>query len=304
MQAEKTQEVVRLLERASVEHLSWLMKVHSALMFPDEGRIPQCEAESYLPRLFCAAGSDADFLAEMALTRGNMQAQASRMIDKARREGRPDRDLYNAFMAAVDAYNHEAKRAEGHFRRQLAETDSLTGIANRQAMLRTLHGEWVRSLNDHKPCCVALADLDHFKRINDTYGHAAGDKVLRAAARFFVSRLRPYDRVYRYGGEEFLFCLPDTDAETAVGVLDRLRSMLAATQVPLDDGTHLTVTVSLGLAEVRADLPVEKTLAVADRALYRAKEKGRNRVEVAEDLPEEAPPQARAVGEMAARAGR
>jgi diguanylate cyclase (GGDEF)-like protein len=123
-----------------------------------------------------------------------------------------------------------------------------------------------------------LADLDHFKQVNDRFGHRAGDRVLAEAAQFFQTHLRPYDSVYRYGGEEFLFCLPDTDAHKARPIIDRLRQRLSESTVALDDGTGLRVTCSFGIAEIDRSAELSTILERADQALYAAKAAGRNRV--------------------------
>jgi diguanylate cyclase (GGDEF)-like protein len=127
---------------------------------------------------------------------------------------------------------------------------------------------------------LAIADLDHFKRINDGYGHVTGDRVLFSAASCMLGQLRPYDTVFRFGGEEFLFCLPSADAAVGQAILNRLRQALAASPVTFDGADHITVTVSVGLAEITADATVGEVIERADEALYAAKRQGRNRVVV------------------------
>lgn len=281
MPADKVIEVLRLLERATVEHLAWLMRVHCRLMFPGEAgeigapRSPLAE--------FNACPGD-DLLERMMKARAAMHEVAERLIAQSEGGGCLDPEDYRAFMVKVDDYAREARRAETQLRRAVTETDPLTGVHNRQGMLRDLRREWTRAVRTGRPCCIAIADLDHFKLINDNWGHAAGDRVLCQAAHFFKSQLRPYDLVYRYGGEEFLFCLPDTDAETARMVLDRLRGLLAACRTRLDCGTEVAVTCSIGVAAMEHGKGVQDIIAAADRALYAAKHAGRDRVELADGL--------------------
>ena len=128
------------------------------------------------------------------------------------------------------------------------------------------------------PYCVALADIDHFKKINDSHGHAVGDEVLAACAQRFLRHLRPYDMVYRYGGEEFLFCLPDSDTKQATGVLERMRRVLAETPVEAADGRLIAVTASFGVAAMDEDADADEAARRADAALYEAKRAGRDRV--------------------------
>lgn len=281
MHVEKAREVLRLFERAEAEHLAWLMRVHAVLMFPDAPGLPPCGPDAPLTLLAACACGHSEELAPLLRVRGEMHGQAQAMLGRAVSEGSVDPARYREFTAAVDAYSREFRRVENHFRRVLVETDPLTGVHNRQGMMRDLRREWTRALRTGQPICLALADLDHFKQINDTWGHGAGDRVLCATARFFQRRLRPYDSVYRFGGEEFLFCLPNTDALTAGQVLDRLRGTLARTPVAAESGAHIPVTVSIGVAQMVPGRSVPEAMTAADRALYVAKDGGRNRVELA-----------------------
>jgi diguanylate cyclase (GGDEF)-like protein len=123
-----------------------------------------------------------------------------------------------------------------------------------------------------------MVDLDRFKEINDRFGHAAGDAVLEAVSSFLVANLRRYDQVCRYGGEEFVLMLPDTDPAEAVPIVDRLRRGLAELSIVLDDGTPLAITASFGIAPLAADEAVADSIAHADEAMYAAKRAGRNQV--------------------------
>jgi diguanylate cyclase (GGDEF)-like protein len=301
VQLEKTRDIVRLFERAASEHGTWLMQVHAALLFPNAAPVPPCGPDAPLPMLAACACGHADELAPLLHLRAVMHGRASALLDKRRRLGEVDSDSYHAFMAAVDAYAREVRRVEAHFRRVLVETDPLTGVHNRQGMMRDLRRESTRALRTGQPLCVALADIDFFKRINDTWGHCVGDRVLCATAHFFQRRLRSYDSVYRYGGEEFLFCLPNTDARTAGRALDRLRAGLARQPVAVEGGGQVSVTCSFGVAQMVPGRSVQDAIVAADRALYVAKETGRNRVELAHPSAEMAAPEIVAAGLRATR---
>ena len=164
-----------------------------------------------------------------------------------------------------------------------ATYESLTGLLRREAILEFFARELDRAARYDRPLTVGMADLDHFKEVNDRYGHLAGDALLKRVAQELASGLRSTDAVGRYGGEEFLIVLPETDLAGARVVADKLRRLVEAVRSPMDDGEEASVTVSIGLAS-RADvgLPKEATprdlLEHADRALYRAKEEGRNRI--------------------------
>lgn len=155
-----------------------------------------------------------------------------------------------------------------------ATHDALTGLWNRGAVLDLLDREIARSSREERPLSVLLADLDHFKSINDRFGHLVGDAVLREAASRMRSVLREYELVGRYGGEEFLVLLPGCAKEDALRLADRLRARLSAEPV-----REVTVTASLGAATWRPGWKGDDLLKSADDALYRAKAAGRNRVE-------------------------
>ena len=161
-----------------------------------------------------------------------------------------------------------------------ATHDHLTGVWNRAAIMNHLGGEVERAGRHSTPIGVIITDLDHFKRINDTYGHPAGDAVLQEAARRMQLALRPYDRLGRYGGEEFLIIASGCDLSQTVALAERIRSFMSTVPVK-DQFNEIFVTVSLGIAigSGQAGEDVGALVAIADEALYRAKKAGRNRVE-------------------------
>ena len=165
--------------------------------------------------------------------------------------------------------------------RSQATHDALTGLWNRRAIFDLLARETARTKRGGKPFSVILADIDHFKRVNDTYGHVAGDAVLREVAERMRAAVRPYDDVGRYGGEEFLAILTECSQAEAANVAERMRAQIAGEPVAIPQGT-ISVTISLGVATAAAPQDADGTATVrsADAALYRAKEAGRNRVQV------------------------
>ncbi|OOG56333.1 ligand-binding sensor domain-containing diguanylate cyclase [Rhodanobacter sp. C03] len=157
---------------------------------------------------------------------------------------------------------------------ELAGTDGLTGVYNRRRFLELAGGEF--ELAKDRSICIALFDLDRFKRINDTHGHLAGDAVIRCAIEVIRQHCRQGDLVGRYGGEEFVLCLPDTSLSDALDTAERIRKELS-TSVVAHDGHSIAVTVSIGVAALRPGESIEQWLSRADKALYEAKHDGRNR---------------------------
>jgi two-component system cell cycle response regulator len=160
---------------------------------------------------------------------------------------------------------------------ELAVTDPLTGLRNRRYVRRHLEGVLRTAA-----ATALMLDVDRFKSVNDTFGHAAGDVVLREVSDRVRSHLRSADVVARYGGEEFLVVMSGADAEDGMLVAERLRSAIAAAPI-MAEGQALPVTVSIGIASAVAGTPSDDLIAAADAALYRAKNNGRNRVEAAPD---------------------
>ncbi len=185
------------------------------------------------------------------------------------------------------AFEHLALGVEATWR--LATVDPLTGIANRQAVLTRLEEELGRSARYRRPLSVVMVDLDHFKRLNDTYGHEAGDTVLRVVAGRIASNIRSTDLVGRFGGEEFLLILPETDADAAATMAEKLRRAVAGSPVRLREGDSAAVTLSAGVAGSLGDhLPhIDALVRHADGALYSAKALGRNNVYVFRETGEE-----------------
>ncbi len=176
--------------------------------------------------------------------------------------------------------NRELKEANETIER-LARTDALTGLANRRTLAETFGREIARAERLQEDLSVIMADLDHFKSINDNFGHKTGDQVLARSAAVFKSQLRPYDLAARYGGDEFVLVLPGTSTDGAIAVAERIRDVVADLTVP---GCGRQITVSIGVAGWISGEAAEELVARADAALYNAKSFGRNRVAAAPDV--------------------
>ena len=169
----------------------------------------------------------------------------------------------------------------------LATVDPLTAVLNRQALIGRIEAELERATRYGRPLSVVLVDLDHFKRVNDTHGHSAGDTVLREFAKVLQANVRAVDIVGRYGGEEFMLLLPETDADAAATMAEKLRRVVAGRQIRVQDGNVLSITMSAGVAGgLGPHLHLDALINDADAALYSAKALGRDQVYVFHELAE------------------
>jgi diguanylate cyclase (GGDEF)-like protein len=184
---------------------------------------------------------------------------------------------YERFVTALKRMRLEIATLQHELQGALSNLDPLTGTPSRNGMLTSLREQRELIHRGVHTCVVAMMDLDHFKAVNDTYGHAAGDRVLVGHARYVMRHLRPYDKVFRYGGEEFLICLPDTDLETGRDIVDRLRQELGSLTQEAEGRPPFHLTVSFGLTLLDSDASVEEAIDRADKALYVAKTTGRDR---------------------------
>ena len=183
-------------------------------------------------------------------------------------------ELAKAFNAMAESLEKSEIALE-----DLATHDGLTGLYNSREFHRLLQAEIERSQRYKHPVSLLIGDIDRFKKVNDTYGHQAGDTVLRAVADHMQESVRKVDFVARYGGEEFAIILPEMTAADAVVVAERIRKSIAATTITLQEAQTVTIAISIGVAAFPENANSENTLvAAADQALYAAKAAGRNRV--------------------------
>lgn len=162
----------------------------------------------------------------------------------------------------------------------MATTDSLTGLFNRRHMIALTEKELARHHRRPSNLTLMLMDVDHFKQINDSHGHDAGDRVLSTVSQLLTDSMREQDFIGRWGGEEFLAVLPETDLAQAQASAERIRQSIEAMAIACD-GQHIRVTISIGITQYRAEELLSNAIARADHALYSGKSAGRNRVEVA-----------------------
>lgn len=183
---------------------------------------------------------------------------------------------FDNFANSLERLKLEVLSLERELEDSLFNRDSLTGAITRFGILPTLREQQELVKRRAQLCYIAMMDLDHFKAINDLYGHPAGDRVLTASVHYLTKHLRPYDKVFRYGGEEFLLCMPYTELTPGQNRVKELNEGLAALAIDIGEKEPIHITASFGLALLDPDVPVEVSIDRADKALYAAKSAGRN----------------------------
>lgn len=281
-----SREILEMIDTALEEQADWLRKWHRATVC---GLPPAHEIVSRHGSEIGRFGSWFDINRKRGLLDQPVFKQLWESYVEMHRLGRslaikavdgkrlPARD-YDTFMDKAQDFVTTGRRIRDAFQRAIFDLDPLTGVHNRRSMMAELSRERERSLRTANTMCVGLCDIDHFKAVNDTHGHLVGDAVLMAVVSRLIANLRPYDSIYRFGGEEFLLAFTETGADQAIGIADRLRQTVARTKVWISDALELSVTASFGLCMVDSAHSLDVTIEHADTALYRAKHEGRNRV--------------------------
>ncbi|MFH1805046.1 MAG: diguanylate cyclase [Pseudomonadota bacterium] len=223
---------------------------------------------------------DQPAMRSLATTHDQLHGSARRLLAHHDATGQVDASEYDQMALRAESFFAQIRRLERAFRIARSDVDPLTGTYNRQTMMTDLDSERERAVRNGTAAAIALVDLDHFKAVNDTHGHQIGDMVLQTVAGILQSHVRPFDKVYRYGGEEFLISLPNADMRQAARILERLRRVIEATPVQPGNGLILPVTASIGASPVAINRSTAETIEKADKALYAAKQAGRNRVRV------------------------
>jgi diguanylate cyclase (GGDEF)-like protein len=285
---DKTQKLTEDLEKAIAAHLGWFKQFSRRMVCGEALDASEAAEDAYLKSPFGQwyyrdsphPLAEHIIFQDMAEIQQAMHRCAGRAIMAIRSGQRPTPEQHDHCIDLALKLNNKLRHLQLEIIGDLLATDPLTGCYSRRGMIGRLQAEQERAQRIQRPCSLCLVDFDHFKRINDKLGHPAGDAVLKQGMRFVAGVLRKYDIVFRYGGEEFLLCLPGTPLNDAAQVVERIRAGLERLPIALPGRHKLNVTASFGLAEIRPDKPVEDSIAHADDALLAAKQSGRNRVEV------------------------
>lgn len=295
--AEQMREVVKELDQAAYNHEQWAEMFHGTLisrMPPDDRDIDEdahrkCRFGQWYHNAANSMVHDYPGFAEIGLAHERMHKTAARLLRSSAEQLPISTQDYESFVTARKRLGLEIASVRDEFRNALNSLDPLTGTPGRVGMLTELRAQLGLVKRKLITCVIAMMDLDHFKIVNDTYGHVVGDEVLIKFARHVATHLRSYDRVFRYGGEEFLICLPGTDLQHGSEIANRLREDLAALSHKADGRESFSVTASFGLCLLDPEVSVEQSIDRADRALYAAKQAGRNRVLAWESSMKSAP---------------
>jgi diguanylate cyclase len=207
------------------------------------------------------------------------------MLQNIIQETRSLAEVTTTMQTKLDKANQELEQMRQELTqvRQVASTDALTGLLNRRAFDQTL--TMLLEQSQQKPACLSLLDIDHFKRVNDTYGHIVGDNVIKFIAAVMKKYTQSHHYVARYGGEEMAIIMPDTSKEEARVIAESIRDSMEKSLLKRKDNSEAIgkITVSIGFTVLQADDNAETLIMRADQALYKAKETGRNKVVSAED---------------------
>lgn len=191
---------------------------------------------------------------------------------------------YDNFANALERLRLEISALERELEDTLFNHDSLTGAITRFGILPMLRDQQELVKRHVQLCYIAMMDLDNFKAINDLHGHQAGDRVLTEVVRYLLKHLRPYDKVFRYGGEEFLLCMPYTDSTPGYDRVQELNEGIAAMTIDIGEKAPINISASFGLVLLDPEVPVETSIDRADKAMYAAKSAGRNCVRMFDSM--------------------
>ncbi|MDR3393948.1 MAG: diguanylate cyclase [Parasulfuritortus sp.] len=286
IQLDEALAILKEMDRVLTHHLNWLKTLHRTLICNEPARPDDLHPDAHhlcnfgiwylnLPK---ALLDKEPAILELDQPHKFMHDAARELLKLHEQKIPIDSDLYERFMDRAVDFKQRMRAYQFELVQRVCTVDHLTGAWNRNAMTSLLAEEAERARRGQQSCALCLLDLDKFKDINDRFGHPTGDLVLHAVAHFLKDNLRAYDSMFRYGGEEFLICLPDTNLEQAELLINRLRERLSATALNFPDHPEIWVTASFGVAALEPEDEVSLAIERADHALLCAKSKGRNRV--------------------------
>lgn len=217
--------------------------------------------------------------AAMEFEHKQLHAQAAKLLHISAADLPIDAIVYDQFANTLERLRLQLFSLKHEIESELYNHDPLTGAYTRYGMLTALREQQEMISRGTGSCAIAMIDLDNFKMINDQYGHKVGDRVLSHVSSTLIKGLRPYDKLYRYGGEEFVIIFPNSTLENGLTISERLRAMIENSALDVEH-FHIRITASFGVAMIHADASVETSVEEADKAMYAAKKNGRNQVKL------------------------
>ena len=217
--------------------------------------------------------------ASMEFEHKQLHAQAAKLLHISAAEMPIDSIVYDQFANTLERLRLQLFSLKHEIESELYNHDPLTGAYTRYGMLTALREQQEMISRGASSCSIAMIDLDNFKMVNDQYGHKVGDRILSNISSTLIKGLRPYDKLYRYGGEEFVIIFPNTSLENALTISERLRSMVENSAVDVEH-LHIRITASFGVTMIHPDMSVETSIEEEDKAMYAAKKNGRNQVKL------------------------
>ncbi|WP_067733309.1 diguanylate cyclase [Novosphingobium naphthalenivorans] len=276
------------LDQALTNHEEWSEEIVRALIchVPLDSRDTDPEAHMHCRFGQWYYGDGARVLhehpgfTEIAVEHQQVHELAAALLQTSAHSGPPSPDEFERFATVLKRMRLEVLTMKRELEDALSNLDPLTGAENRTSMLPHLREQLRLVRCDIHACAIGMLDIDNFKSVNDEHGHCAGDKVLKAFARLAAANILPQERFFRFGGEEFLLCMPGADITKGTAILEKIRTEFAAATFQCEDHAPFHVTVSAGLTMLAPDVSVETSIDRADKALYAAKAAGRNRTQV------------------------
>lgn len=278
---------IRALDIGIANHEAWFSRINQSLVCdtPHSNADDLCEdahCRCKFGQWFYSADTDAlkaiDTFRAVDEKHQLLHMHARKILLKSENNQKISKEEYNDFTSQITAFKLDVRHLQYQLMTKVCVVDHLTGAWNRYAMYSNLQQEKERLERFGNSCAICMMDIDHFKQVNDNYDHRTGDLVLKAVTDFCRASLRKYDSIYRYGGEEFIFSMPDAEQGLVKVVIERLRATLAKHPITLPTGESIFVTASFGVANLAKDIPIEDSIQAADHALLYAKTDGRNRV--------------------------
>jgi len=283
---QETEAVIGQVNLAEKNHVEWLARLHEHIICG--GPLPDnvCDKDAYHHCQFglwfynetSVVVRNTQCYQDLGGIHKEMHLAARRLIHSWQKNNKIDVNEYQDFISKQHRLLEKLTALRENLNVTLMSYDNLTGALRRNPFMLLFEKELSQAKRSDATFCIVMMDLDYFKKVNDSYGHLVGDKVLQKTSQTISQGLRTYDSLCRYGGEEFIVLLPDAALDEAKKVIERVRKNVEEQIVDTVEGKKIQVTISAGMTEVDNNKSLSENIDIADKALYKAKSEGRNRV--------------------------